>query len=443
MRVSKIFLFCVFIISNLSAQNLKPSIGLFTAPEAAETVCPIQSHLGNFDRTGYQLGDTVHDFTLYDKDFHPFTLSESLNNGKPVLLISSSYTCPIFRGKIPKINQLYSQYKDQLDIYIVYTVEAHPDKDISPYFGRVNTGAANINEGILYRQPLNYGDRLQIVQDMLIDESISVPVLIDGPCNAWWNHYGPAPNNATLIDPDGTVRVKHAWFDRSPNDILCDVKKYLDPSSSCDSIPSGVGQFSFELISDTIIRGEVNATLYAVGTIQNTTKYPMTIEVRRIQNNLPANWSSSMCLDVCYPADVDSTRISLKANEKMDMIIDFFTGPVPATGRVRIAMRNVDNTQNRAIMDIRAMTHEVTSTYKPNTTKPDVLIYPQPSNGFLHIRSNVYNQFILFDEKGVVHQKGYIDEMHTLDRKNLPSGLYFIKLSQDNGQSIYQKVMFH
>jgi hypothetical protein len=51
--------------------------------------------------------------------------------------------------------------------------------------------------------------------------------LLDGSCNAWWLNFGPAPNNAYLIKPDGTVAVKHGWFDKPPADMTHDIDSVL------------------------------------------------------------------------------------------------------------------------------------------------------------------------------------------------------------------------
>ncbi len=443
MRFSKILVSLILTAFQMHAQSLKPFIGLTDIPKASDPMCTIQNYLGSFETTGYHVGDTVNDFTIYNLDFEAFSLSETLKKGKPVLLISSSYTCPVFRGKIPVINEIASLYKNQLEIFVIYTVEAHPDKDISPYFGTVHTGSKNIDEGILYRQPVVYGDRMKIASDMLNKIKLDVPVYLDGPCNEWWNHFGPAPNNATLIDPDGTVRMKHAWFDRDPDNIVCDLKKYFDPSALCDSIPSSNSQFEFTMNTDTLVKGDVNSALYVSGTLKNISNVPVKIEIRRLENNLPANWLTSMCIDLCYPTDVDSTMITLKANEQIDLIIDFFTGPNPAQGNVRIGMRNVDHPQNKAIMRATAQTFDLTNITHKEKYDPNVLIYPQPSATFLRIKTNDFNQYILFDEKGTVYQKGWIDESETIQRNNIPSGLYFLKLSQDHGKSSYHKVVFN
>jgi hypothetical protein len=428
---------------NLHAQTLKPFIGLIAPPNKSDKMCVIQNYLGSFETSGYHVGDTVNDFRIYNLDFQALSLSESLKKGKPILLISSSYTCPVFRDKVPVINEIASLFKNQLEIFVIYTVEAHPDKDISPYFGVVHTGSKNIDEGILYRQPQVYEDRMKIASDMLNKIKLDVPVYLDGPCNEWWNHFGPAPNNATLIDPDGIVRIKHAWFDREPDNIICDLKKYFDPKAVCDTIPSGNSQFEFSMNTDTLVKGDVNSALFVSGTIKNISNVPVKIDIRRLENNLPANWLTSMCIDLCYPTDVDSTMITLKANEQIDLIIDFFTGPNPAQGNVRIGMRNVDHPQNKAIMRATAQTSNLTNTTRKEKYDPNVLIYPQPSTSFLRIKTNDYNQYILFDEKGTVYQKGWIDESETIERNNITSGLYLLKLSNADGDFLYKKVIFN
>lgn len=436
---------CVFLLFQTNSgitQSLKPFIGQSSIPSESDLICPIQNYLGSFENSGYQLGDTVHDFTLYDTAFRFFTLSESLKKGKPVLLISSSYTCPIFRGKIPIINQLYEKYKNQVDMYVVYTVEAHPNLDISPYFGKVNTGATNIKENILYRQPIHYGDRLAIIKDMLQNVQLDVPVIIDGPCNEWWYHYGPAPNNATLIDTNGVVRIKHAWFDRDPDDIFCDLISYLQPGTVCDSIPTGTGKFTFSMISDSVIYGQSGSSLYAVGRIENNSNATVKIEVRRLLNNMPAQWSSSICLDVCYPTEVDSTQISLKPNQSMDLIVDFFTGPIADEGSVRIGLKNIDDSQNRNIMRVKAITQDVTDAKSISENQENFIsIYPQPARSSLSIYSDAFSYYQLYSPNGKLIYSGAFDEHILLDIQNLTAGIYILKLSDEQGKCTLRKVI--
>ena len=250
----------------LTAQvNLKPSIGIGALPEVDAIICEIPNYLGSFETSGLQAGDTIADFNLYDLQGNNYEISSIIQDGKPLLFISSSYTCPVYRGKVNLINDLQNQYGDELNIFIIYTVEAHPSGDISPYFGFENVGNQNIQQGILYSQPDTYGERKSIVEDMLIAMTIDVPVLIDGVCNEWWAHFGPAPNNAYLVNPNGTVYTKHGWFDKFPNDIYCDIDNLLSNTNEDCNNQSDIGSFQFSLTGDDFIQGDAGQTLFVYG----------------------------------------------------------------------------------------------------------------------------------------------------------------------------------
>src|SRR5438128_1385262 len=154
------FLLTIAIHFSVSSQpQLKPSIGLTALPNDGDSVCDIPLRLGgNFDALGFQISDTVPDFTLYEFNGDSLNLKTALQSGKPVLLVTCSYTCPIYRGHLDEVNNLLAEFSNDVLIYLVYTVEAHPIVDISPYFGYVNTTQQNYQDSILYRQPETYGD---------------------------------------------------------------------------------------------------------------------------------------------------------------------------------------------------------------------------------------------------------------------------------------------
>jgi hypothetical protein len=165
------------------AQNLKPGIGLTTLPADNEAICTIPWYLGSFDSSGLQVGDTAYDFKLYSINGDSFVLNENLSHGKPVLLVSGSYTCPVFRNKLNLLNSIAATYAGQIDVAIIYAVEAHPT-DTSPYFGTINVNHINQSEGILFPQPTTYKERKDMTDTLLQNETINVPVYLDGPCNA-------------------------------------------------------------------------------------------------------------------------------------------------------------------------------------------------------------------------------------------------------------------
>lgn len=230
-RNYSLLIIALFISFTAAAQvNLKPSIGLVSKPKDTDSICKIQTYLGNFAASGLQVADTVYDFKLYNLNGDSLDLGLELAKGKPVLLVAGSYTCPVYRGKVPNINNIANTYAGKVSVFIIYIVEPHPvTPDKSPYSGNVWTTSQNYTDNVLYLQPKTYGERKTVVQDMLNKISHNAPVFIDGACNKWWDTYGPAPNNAYLIKPDGIVYAKHDWYDsKNPYDIVADINSLLN-----------------------------------------------------------------------------------------------------------------------------------------------------------------------------------------------------------------------
>jgi len=170
--VYAILALCLFSLSTL-AQSLflESTIGLSSLPNDNDAVCtiPFSNPPGGFNFQGqlFQVGDTIPDFTLYQLDGTPVTLSDELLKGKPVLLVTISITCFISRNRMVEFNNLFATYGNDVNFYLVYVVEAHPQLDISPYTispGSVwcECGAGGANQYHVYRQPTIYSEKKTI-----------------------------------------------------------------------------------------------------------------------------------------------------------------------------------------------------------------------------------------------------------------------------------------
>jgi peroxiredoxin len=195
---------------------LGPSIGLSTVPLDADVICPITPYIAGefetFEGNALQAGTLARDFTLYNSSGTAFNLENIVREGKPVLLVSGSYTCPVFRYNVDSINQIVANFGSQLSTYVIYVVEAHPTEDKSPYADSVWVTNENMSEGILYPQPSTYEERKNMVAAFEADMSLNCEILLDGPCNEFWTEYGEAPNRAYLIDTKGKIYAVHGWF---------------------------------------------------------------------------------------------------------------------------------------------------------------------------------------------------------------------------------------
>lgn len=178
-----------------------------------------------FASYGLAVGDRGVDVPLFAMDGRPVSLHDSMNASRPTLWISVSLTCPIARAHIEDAERVAREYADRIDVRLIYVVEAHPVVDPSPYTGAEWPSAENTEQGILYRQPRTMGERIALATELQRRHGVSLPILVDGPSNAWWETYGPAPNQAVLLAPDGTVLIEHGWFDGDGLDIDTDLAR--------------------------------------------------------------------------------------------------------------------------------------------------------------------------------------------------------------------------
>lgn len=410
-----------FLISPVA--QLLPHIGLDELPANDEPICELPLYDANYQNVGYDDGTFVADFTLFDINSEDFTLSQELENGLPVLLISSSYTCPVFRGKIGLINQLVSEYGDQIRIAVIYTVEAHPDEDISPYFGYVNPGSANQQQGVLYNQPTTYGERLDILNDLLEAQTIDFDIYVDGPCNAWLENYGPAPNMAYLLNTDGTVYTKHGWFDKYPDDIGCDIETMLDPDYDC---PEDVSGFYQMMVNDSIAYGDPFETIYAYATLQNNSNAPVLIEVERVDLGLPQGWASSMCLDICLQTNETYTEVLLEPDEQITYTNYFYTSETEGLGTATIQFRNSQISQNQHEFTFYGQVGTVGIENEKWKIENGLDVFPNPTSDIVSVLGGTPDLIVLFALNGIK----VLEESGTswIDTSALPSGLYLMEV---------------
>lgn len=161
---------------------------------------------------GPQVGEKAPDIILKTIDGEIVRISKYFGD-KPIVLEFGSYTCPIFRGKHGKMENLFRKYGDDAEFFMVYIIEAHPKGDLCPYSGREWVTEENRAEGVLYRQPVTEDDRHEVATSARSGMNIKIPMLIDNMENSTWNAYGKAPNAAYLIGKDGLIKLRQGWFE--------------------------------------------------------------------------------------------------------------------------------------------------------------------------------------------------------------------------------------
>jgi hypothetical protein len=434
-----LILFLFFIpISLLAQPNLKPHIGLSAKPQNSDSVCNIPVYQGDFNSSGYQKGENAADFTLYKPNGDSIRLSNVLSAGKPVLLVAGSYTCPVFRKKIPDINSMAAYYNGQLEVYIVYVVEAHPVVDVSPYSGQVWVTSDNTNEGVLYEQPETYGERLEVIDSMLAKYTVNVDILVDGPCNNWWLNYGPAPNNAYLIDTNGKIFAKQGWYNKAPENMWCEIDSMLGTNSGNCIATGNNGTFSVMLTSaDSVGYESPGNTISIYSTITNlSNSNNVELNIGKLVSNIPSDWQTALCADICYNSSVNTINVTIPPAGTQQFIFYFYTGPNPDSGSVQVRFRNNNNSSNKFYQTYIGVTTNATSLNEINADK--VSLFPNPASDFIKIKSqNSYSgkTYIFYDASGKPVLSGLVNYSNQLNISKLAAGIYYLKIGNDDNHS--------
>ncbi len=425
----RLFLLLLSLTPGVSAQLLPP-IGLNQLPADTASICPIPWYLGSFYASGLSEGNAAHDFKLYNLSGDSLVLSQKLALGKPVLLVAGSLTCPVFMNKLSTINQVISTYGNQIQVFVIYTLEAHPT-DTSVYFGYVNVGTANQSAGILFPQPTTYAGRKMMVDTLSFWGSCNAPIFIDGPCNEWWSTFGPAPNNAYLIDTNGIISAKHGWFHRNDDQIFCDIDSLLGSSSGLCNSSSNPGQFHLQVLNQSV-SGSAGSILYDYANLINTGNDPVTLGIKKIQQNLPANWQTAFCADVCYSPSDDSITLILAPQDTLLFSLDFITSSIPDSGSVKVGFRNTNDFSNSFQMNFKATTFPTNAL---ESNHPEWQVYPNPTSGILRIDGEESDlQVQLYTIRGELLNSTLTN--HTLDLNHLPNGLYILHIISGKNHSI-------
>lgn len=352
-------------------------------PADDEPICDIPIYPEMLAYTHVMSEDSiVPDFTLFDLDGTAYHLADIMADGKPVVLFGCSYTCYVYRGKVPSINSMVDYFGEDVNFFLVNTVEAHPFGDVSPYFGYEYPGDENIADGVLYPQPTTYGERKAIATDMVANMDLpDIPVLLDDPCNNFWTHFGAFPIPAILINTDGTVYDYHEWLNNYPDNLMASLYTLLDGGIIEDPTPDGT--FEMGVYTEECMSGEPGSTIVHHIELINTDTVDAYIGVDRTAEWIPDGWEISLCTDICYPPDVLTTNIYVEAGDTAAFSLYFFTDEMPGEGQTDLYIHQMFNPDINYTITLKACTEEVadTTTAILQAGAASWSVFPNPASG--------------------------------------------------------------
>ena len=102
---------------------------------------------------------------------------------------------------------------------------SEPTGSPSPYGGD-EVPVDNQRDRIDLEAPADLEARRAAARSAVERLKLRIRVAVDGMEDAAWKAYGPAPNNAFLIDDQGSVVVRQAWF--NPTDMELFLRQLLE-----------------------------------------------------------------------------------------------------------------------------------------------------------------------------------------------------------------------
>ena len=108
---------------------------------------------------------------------------------------------------------------------------------------------------------------------------------------------------------------------------------------------------NFEVaVNDTTAEDVPGAEIVLGGHIINLTDNSLIIEITRETNDIPANWTTSLCLDVCVAPWVNTVSGTIPANDSVEFSIHFFTDTEPGVGEALLVFKEQRSSESESYL---------------------------------------------------------------------------------------------
>ena len=160
-----------------------------------------------FLRDAPPLGELAPNFELPDLEGRHHRLADW--RGQPTVIEFGSYTCPMFRARIPAMAQVCAAHPEAAFV-VIYTREAHPGERVPAH--------------------ATVADKNRCAHRLVEDTKIGRPVLVDDLDGTVHRGYGTGLDAVFVLDAGGTVVLRRAWNDPAHvEDVLARLRAGEDP----------------------------------------------------------------------------------------------------------------------------------------------------------------------------------------------------------------------
>ncbi|MBT3421239.1 MAG: T9SS type A sorting domain-containing protein [Bacteroidetes bacterium] len=198
--------------------------------------------------------------------------------------------------------------------------------------------------------------------------------------------------------------------------------------------------FELELYSDTVVFGKPGSEKEIKGDLINYSESPIEITITRLENNIPANWTSNISTDLCLPHYLSVNKVTIAALSKQEFIFHFVTATDQNNqGNALLEFRN--SIDSNLIYTYRFYCITDTAYVSVNElfvwNDNDFIAFPNPNQGQFYLRYHTKQAesitVVLIDNSG--KEIGKEKSFTTIEGQNTipliyhaPKGNYFLKV---------------
>lgn len=128
-----------------------------------------------------------------------------------------------------RLEELFQQYRDRMDFYVVYIQEAHPSDEWQMDI--------NVEQDVVFEQPKTYEQREAVARACSLGLDVSIPMLIDEMDDGTNRAYGAVPDRLFLVDAEGNVAFKGepGPMGFRPDDLAAAIEQTLQKEAATSS----------------------------------------------------------------------------------------------------------------------------------------------------------------------------------------------------------------
>ncbi len=136
-------------------------------------------------------GDRLPRFELPTIDGGCIDNEELRRDGRPVLLVFGSRSCPVTESAAPGLRSIHDRHGARIRVVVVNVREAHPGARLPQ--------PATLEEK--FEHAVELGDHHGFEFEVAVDD-------LEGSLHRW---FGPRPSSAYLVEPDGRIVFRAHW----------------------------------------------------------------------------------------------------------------------------------------------------------------------------------------------------------------------------------------